>query len=179
MTTRVLRSLVMVLVLPLVIAWGIVPLWGAAPAGVLSATTLNGAINATQTTLVLTSASAGTGSTLGAPAVGHCLYVDMELMRITGVSSTTMTVTRAVRGAAPHATLAIVVTGPCSAGSYGGFRQADPPFLVGNQDCSVWINPWINTNTGDSFWCDHVSSVVSVTNPLLRNGTAGSRRVAQ
>lgn len=172
---KTLRLLITVLILALTVS----PLYAANPAGVLSSTTLNGAINATQTTLILTSASASTGSTLGAPAVGHCLYIDTELMRITAVSSTTMTVQRANRGAAPHATLAIVVTGPCSAGTYGGFRQADPTFLVGNQDCSVWINPWINTNTGDSFWCDHVSSVVSVTNPVARNGTAGSRRVAQ
>lgn len=158
----------------------VVPTPAANPAGVLSATTLNGAINASQTTLVLASASASTGSTLGAPAVGHCLYVDLELMRITAVSSTTMTVQRASRGAAPHATSAIVITGPCAAGGqYGGFRQTDPPYVVGSQDCSVWINPWINTNTGDVWWCDHSTSVVSVTNPIARNGTAGSRRVAQ
>ena len=155
--------------------------YGAVAAGVLSSTTLNGAINASQTTLVLTSASASTGSTLGAPAVGHCLYIDLELMRITAIVSTTATVQRANRGATPHATLAIIVSGPCAAGGqFGGFRQTDPTaFVVGNQDCSVWINPWINTNTGDSWWCDHVTSVVSVTNPIARNGTAGSRRVAQ
>lgn len=156
-----------------------VPVFGAVASGVLSSTTLNGAITASATTLILTAATASTGSTLGAPAVGHCLYIDMEMMRITAVSSTTMTVQRATRGAAPHATLAIVVTGPCSASQIGGFRVTDPPFLIGNQDCSVWVNPWINTNTGDSFWCDHTTSVVSVTNPIARNGTAGSRRVAQ
>lgn len=157
-----------------------VPLHAAVAAGVLSSTTLNGAISATQTTLVLASASASTGSTMGAPAVGHCLYIDLELMRITALSSTTATVQRANRTAAPHATSAIIITGPCAAGGlFGGFRQTDPPYFVGNQDCSVWINPWINTNTGDSFWCDHVTNIVSVTNPIARNGTAGSRRVAQ
>lgn len=156
------------------------PLFAVAPAGILSATTLNGAISATQTTLVLASASASTGSTFGAPAVGQCLYLDLELMRITAVASTTMTVQRASRGAAPHATSAIIVTGPCAAGGLaGGFRQSDPSFVVGNQDCSTWVNPWINTNTGDAFWCDQVSGVVSVTNPVARNGTAGSRRTAQ
>lgn len=173
------KSLLSVLLALLLVIGQAGSLTAANPAGVLSSTTLNGAITASQTTLVLASASASAGSTLGAPAVGHCLYVDTELMRITGVSSTTMTVQRATRGAAPHATSAIVTTGPCSAGSYGGFRQVDPTFLVGNQDCSVWINPWINTNTGDYWWCDHVTSIVSVTNPVARNGTAGSRRVAQ
>lgn len=157
-----------------------VPLSAAVAAGVLSATTLSGAISATQTTLVLASASASSGSTLGAPAVGHCLYVDLELMRITAITSTTATVARAGRGAAAHANAAIIVTGPCaSAGLLGGFRQNDPSLVVGNQNCAAWVNPWINTVTGDSWWCDHVTSVVSVTNPIARNGTAGSRRVAQ
>lgn len=156
------------------------PLTAAVAAGVLSATTLNGAINATQTTLVLTSASASTGSTLGAPAVNHCLYIDLELMRITALNSTTATVQRANRGAAAHANAAIIVTGPCAAaGLLGGFRQDSPSLVVGNQNCAAWINPWINTVNGDSWWCDHVTSVVSVTNPIARNGTAGSRRVAQ
>ena len=156
------------------------PLYAANPAGVLSSTTLSAAINASQTTLVLASASASTGSTLGAPAAGHCLYIDKELMTIVSLSSTTATVRRASRGAAPHAASAIIITGPCGQGGlYGGFRTSDPSFVVGNQDCTVWINPWINTDTGDTFWCDHSSSVVSVTNPVARNGTAGSRRVAQ
>lgn len=156
------------------------PLNAAAPGGILSSTTLSAAITISQTTLVLSSASASTGSTMGAPAVGHCLYVDTELMRITALSSTTATVTRATRGAAPHAASAIIVTGPCAAGGlFGGFRQTDPVFIVGNQDCTTWINPWINTNTGDSWWCDASSNVVSVTNVVARNGTAGSRRVAQ
>lgn len=173
------KKLIALLLTLLVVNLSPVPVFGAVAAGVLSSTTLNGAITASANTLVLTAATASTGSTLGAPAVGHCLYIDMELMRITGVSSTTMTVQRPSRGAVPHATLAIVVTGPCSASSVGGFRANDPPFLIGNQDCSTWVNPWINTNTGDSFWCDHTTSVVSLTNPIARNGTAGSRRVAQ
>jgi hypothetical protein len=176
-TMKLLKSCLAVLVMAVLSAG---PSFGAVAAGVLSSTTLNGAINATQTTLVLASASASSGSTLGAPAVGHCLFVDLELMRITAVSSTTMTVQRASRGRAPHATSAVIITGPCSAGGqFGGFRQTDPPLVVGNQDCSVWVNPWVNTNTGDTWWCDHVTSVVSVTNPIARNGTAGSRRVAQ
>lgn len=173
------KSFVSVLLALLLLLGQGLPLMAAVPAGVLSSTTLNGAITNSQTTLVLTSASAGTGSTLGAPAVGNCLFIDTELMRITAVSSTTMTVLRASRGAAPHATLAVVITGPCSAGSFGGFRMVDPTFLVGNQDCTTWILPWINTNTGDTWWCDLVSGAVSVTNPVTRNATAGSRRIAQ
>jgi hypothetical protein len=144
------------------------------PLSLLSNTTLNGAINATQTTLVLTSASASSGSSYGAPSVGQCLFVDYELMRITAVASTTMTVQRARANPAPHATLAIVATGPCDR-----FKTVDP-YIVGNGSCtSSPVLPWYNTATGDAWWCDLVSNVWSVTNPSQRNGTAGSRRVAQ
>lgn len=118
---------------------------------VLSNTTLNGAINASQTTLVLASASASSGSTFGAPAANQCLFVENELMRIVSMSSTTATVTRAVRGASPHATSAVIWTGACAA-----FFQADPPQLGGNQTCSSQPRPWINTNTANLWWCDAV-----------------------
>ena len=150
------------------------------PAGLLSNTTLNGAITSTQTTLVLTSASASSGSTFGAPAANQCLYIDLELMIIRSVSSTTMTVTRGTRNRSAHATSAIVLTGPCAE-----FKAADPPTLVGNQDCTLFVLPWVNATTGDSWWCDlqtvgqGVGGEWSVTNPVARNGTAGSRRVAQ
>lgn len=140
----------------------------------ISSTTLNGAISSTATTLVLTSASASTGSSFGAPAVGQCLYIDTEMMRITAVSSTTMTVQRGTTAKGPHATLAVILTAPCSA-----FRVGPPPNIGGNQDCTLQPAPWVDINSGDSWWCDQVLNSWSVTNPATRNGTAGSRRVAQ
>src|SRR3990167_5248499 len=74
-----------------------------APGGYLSSTTLNGAISATQTTLVLTSASALAGSTFGAPAANQCLYIDLEMMRIVSMSSTTATVRRGTTHRSTHA----------------------------------------------------------------------------
>ena len=155
-----------------------------APGAYLNSTTLNGAINATQTTLVLTSASALSGSSFGAPSAGQCLYLDLEMMRIQSIASTTVTVQRGTRNRAAHATLAIILTGPC-----GEFKTADPPALVGNQDCTLYTLPWVNQITGDSWWCDLQTINVgasgaqggswSVTNVVRRNGTAGSRRVAQ
>ena len=124
------------------------------------------------------------GSWLGAPAANQCLYIDREMMTIRSVSSTTMTVTRGTRNQSSHANDAIVLTGPCSTG-LGGFMNADPPNLGGNQDCTLYVLPWINQTTGDSWWCDlqtdgqGVGATWSVTNTVARNGTAGSRRVAQ
>lgn len=149
------------------------------PAGLLSNTTLSGAINSTQTTLVLASASASSGSSFGAPAAGQCLYVDYELMRIVSMSSTTATVTRGTTGRSSHANAAIVLTGPCGSSTIGGFMQAPPNGIGGNQTCSAFILPWVNTTNGDSWWCDQVTNVWSVTNTVTRNGTTGSRRVAQ
>lgn len=161
------------------------------PAGLLSNTTLNGAISATQTTLVLTSASASSGSSFGAPAAGQCLYIDRELMRIVSMSSTTATVQRNIAAgpsgtaAGPHATLAIILTGPCN-GNQGGFMRSDPPNLGGNQDCTQFVLPWVNVNTGDSWWCELAAGPSgfalgswSVTNTSTRQGSAGSRRVGQ
>lgn len=151
-----------------------VPLSAVSPAGLLSSTTLNGAINSTQTSLVLASASASSGSSFGAPAAGQCLYVDNELMRITAVASTTMTVIRGTVHASTHATSAVILTGPCNQ-----FKSVDPIATGSNANCTQWVLPWVNTSTGDTWWCDLVSGAVSVTNPVTRNGTAGSRRVAQ
>ena len=83
------------------------------PAGYLSSTTLNGAITADATTLILTSATALSGSSFGAPAAGQCLYIDREMFRILSMSSTTATVQRGTTNRSTHETLAVVATGPC------------------------------------------------------------------
>lgn len=181
---RITLSVVGLLALLLLPASGWAQGGSVAPGGYLSSTTLNGAINSTQTTLVLTSASALSGSSFGAPAAGQCLYIDLEMMRIQSMSSTTATVQRGTRNRAAHATLAIILTGPCAQ-----FKVVDPPTLVGNQDCGLVTLPWINQITGDAWWCNLQTINVgasgsqggswSVTNPVMRNGTAGSRRVAQ
>lgn len=152
------------------------------PAGLLSNTTLNGRISATATTLVLTSASASSGSTFGAPAVGQCIYIDLELMTITAAASTTFTVRRGTTHRAAHANSAIVLTGPCNQ-----FRASDPPGISsGNNDCTQFVLPWVNANTGDSWWCDlqrPADAVAgggwSVTSTIQKQGVAGSRRLAQ
>lgn len=148
------------------------------PPGLLSNTTLNGDITDTQTTLVLGSASASAGSSFGAPAAGQCLYIDRELMRISSMSSTTATVRRGTVNRSTHANSAIILTGPCDQ-----FKAADPPAIGDDQNCATWgVLPWVNVNTGDTWWCELAGSTagqVSVTNTVTRNGTAGSRRVAQ
>lgn len=139
----------------------------------ISNTTLNGAINSTQTTLVLTSASASTGSSFGAPAAGQCLLIDGELMRIVSMSSTTATVTRAsgsgsnsLQGPAPHPNSAVIWTAPCNA-----FKQGPPAIgSVGsgnsNNSCSTQPAPWIDVTTGNIFWCNTSNNKWTATNYL-------------
>src|SRR3990167_6823879 len=167
---RYTYSLIGLLVLLLVAS----PAWAVDPAGLLSNTTLNGAINSTQTTLVLTSASASSGSTFGAPAANQCLYIDLEMMVIQSMSSITATVRRGTVHRSAHANGAVILTGPC-AGQNGGFMSADPPNIGGNQDCTLYTLPWANQQTGDTWWCElhplvSGGRVWSVTNPVARNG---------
>ena len=150
--TRILSTVLLALLL-------VLPSTLRAQLFVLSNTTLNGAITATQTTLVLTSASASAGSTFGAPAAGQCLLIDGELMRIVSMSSTTATVTRARSGASAHATSAVIWTGACNA-----FRTIDPPNLGGNQTCTSQPRPWINTTNGNVWFCNTVTNLWRGTN---------------
>lgn len=137
------------LILALIAALTWLPVQVAAQQFLLSNTTLNGAITSTATTLVLTSASASSGSSFGAPAAGQCLFVDRELMRITAIASTTVTVQRGQTGRGAHATLAVIWTGNCNA-----FQRIDPNMGVGNQTCNVQPAPWINVDNGNLFWCN-------------------------
>lgn len=139
---------------------------------VISYTTLSSAQAATDTTAVLTSASARSGSTFGAPAAGQCLFVDRELERITAVASTTMTVTRdRTNGAATHASGATVFTAPCSA-----FKTADPNYASGGLTCSGQPLPWINQANGNIWVCmggTNKWSVSNVTNITYNSVYAG------
>lgn len=141
----------------------------------VSNTTTNGAITATQNTVVLTSASKSTGSSFGDPAVGQCMFVDGELMRITAISSTTFTVQRSygagansdLQGPAPHPSGAVVWTGPCNQ----AFKQSSPPLgsdgtnTSGNA-CSTKPAPWIDVTTGNIFWCNTSNNKWRGTNYL-------------
>lgn len=116
---------------------------------ILSYTTLNGAVTATATQLVLTSASAVATANVAAPAVGQMLYVDHEAMTITAISGTRVTVARGQSGtyAAGHASGATIFSGPTNV-----FRNADPAFGTCTiASFGVW--PWINVITGNVWRC--------------------------
>ncbi len=158
MKTLITRSLFVLLALAALV----VP--ASAQSYTISNTTLNGAITASATSLVLTSASASSGSSFGAPAVGQCLVVEGETMLISAVSSTTMTVRRGPQGgggnpAVGHATLAIVWTAPCNA-----FKLIDPPVAKGNSSCSLQPAPWINLKNGNVWWCNTAVNTWSGSN---------------
>ena len=139
----------------------------------ISNTTLNGAITATATTAVLTSASASAGSSFGAPAVGQCFFVEGELARITSVSSTTFGLQRmaaggdpategSATGAVPHPSGAVVWTAPCNA-----FKLAEPPNLslnIGAGQCNLQPAPWIDTKTANIWWCNRTNNTWLGTN---------------
>lgn len=132
----------------------------------VSNTTLSSAINSSQTTLVVASASASSGSSFGAPAAGQCLFVDGELMRIVSVASTTFTVARSAYSPAAHPANAIVWTGPCGT----AFKQGDPAvgaFLNNtNNSCSTQPAPWINVASGNIWWCNRTNNRWSGTSYL-------------
>lgn len=135
-------------------------------------TTTNGAITATATSVVLTSATAIAGSSFGAPAAGQCIYFadnndpdglnSGELARIASMSSTTATLNRgpAYGGSTPtaHASGTRVFTASCDF-----FQKVDPPSGTCTQSQSPL--PWININNGNVARC-------IVTGWTLTNATA-------
>lgn len=121
----------------------------AAQSYTLNSTTLNGAVGVNDTTIILTSASAATGSSFGAVAVGQFVFMDGEFMPITAISSTTVTVTRTAgsgRRPTSHPTGLTVYIGAGNA-----FQRTDPPLggcTVGSQG-----DPWINVDNGRIWRC--------------------------
>ena len=134
---------------------------------ILSNTTLNGAVTASQNFVVLTSATQLTVSTGGAITAGFWLYVDREAMRVVSISGARVTVQRGTGGpfAAAHATSAVIFSAPA-----GYFQAADPPLLA----CTVatmQYRPWINVLNGNVWLCK--SSIWTATNkmPITFNST--------
>lgn len=113
----------------------------------LNQTTLAAAVaDATTKTVTITSAAAQAGSSFGAVAAGQAVFVDHELMTITAIASTTLTVTRDPYNPAPHANGAVVYIGPPSA-----FKTTDPP--LGSCTASQNPAPWINVQNGNIWLC--------------------------
>lgn len=124
----------------------------AAQTYVLNSTTTSAAIAAADTTVSLTSASAASGSTFGAVAVGQALFVDQELMTITAVSGTTVTVQRRNNRQAANSPITTHVSGATVyIGTPSAFQRVDPAVgacAVGNQG-----DPWINVDNGKVWRC--------------------------
>lgn len=136
---------------------------------VLSNTTLNGAVTASQDFVVLGSASASSGSNVGAPAAGQFLWVEHEQMRILSMVGTRANVQRATAGLqGAHATSAVVFTGPGAA-----FHEGPPP-MKACTTATMGTRPWIVINPaspafGDIGLCK--SSIWTFTNlkPITYN----------
>lgn len=112
----------------------------------LNSTTLSSAMTSTTNTAVIASASAATGSSFGSVAVGQWMSIDQEVMPITAVSSTTITVTRAVAGRIGHPSGSVVYIGTSNA-----FAHADPKLGV----CALASqgDPVINVENGRIWRC--------------------------
>lgn len=141
-----LRSLVTRTFLSLLIVAGLVPA-AFAQTYVLNQTTLSAAVGLTDTTISVTSASASTGSSFGSIAVGQLAFVDGEIMPITGVSSTTLTV-----GRRPTSRPTQHPSGqPIYIGAPGAFQTVNPP--LGGCTVGLQGDPWININGGSIWRC--------------------------
>lgn len=150
----------------LLILLAIVGLWavpiGAQVIATMSTnTTLSAAMNASQTTMLVGSA---TGFT-----VGNFAWTGLEVVRITSVSGTTIGVQRGQMGTVSrgHASSQIVVTGAAQ-----HFQQTDPDTkaaCTAGSGQAGWL-PWINVTTGNVWVCTLGSVWVGTnTQPLTWN----------
>lgn len=136
----------------------------------LTSTTLSGAVNNAQTTLVVASA---TGI-----AAGGALYIDRELVTVRSVSGTTITVNRGQGGtvANAHGTSRTVIILPAAAlGAGGAITQVDPSGTDGVGSCTLTsqrYQPIINVTNGNVWLCRYTaaaqtSRVWAATNNVL------------
>lgn len=131
----------------------------------LTTTTLTNAVNATQNTFVL-------GSATGL-AAGAGLYVDREFVTVRSVSSLTVTVNRGQSGtvANSHAASATVILIPAAA-IPTVVSRVDPGPIFGTGGCTVASQPYwplINVLNGNVWVCRWVSNarVFAATNNTL------------
>lgn len=115
-------------------------------------TTLSSSINQSQNTIVVASATGIVASAVGADQL---VMINKEVMKVTAVASTTLTVQRGVKGtgASAHATLATVWAGPPSV-----FLNSDP---VRGSTCTAANQPYlpvISVSTGTVWNCTNLST---------------------
>ncbi len=122
-------------------------------------TTLSTAMTATTFTASVASASGA--------SVGSFIYVDRELMQITAVSGTTLTVQRAQgsTGNQSHAASATVLVG-----TGAQFQSVDPQYgTCTNSSYRATTKPWVNVATGNLWLCRFGSGGIGTwqaTNPV-------------
>lgn len=140
------------------------PVFAQTGAYVFNYTTLSAAVTASTTTFPLTSTSARTGSTSGAPAAGQCAFVGNELVRIVSISGSNATVTRDTQNPASHASGATIFTGACAQ-----LKLVDPPFASGGLNCAQQPLPWINTSNGNIWVCRSAAWTATNVIPITYN----------
>ncbi len=118
------------------------------------ATTLSAAITSTATRFNVASATGINAPTLSAPAqAGTALYVvDIgqtrgELMMVTAISSTSVTVSRTQSRAVSHASGAMVLVATAA----NWFSTVDP--LGSCVTATVYASPYVNTSNGNQWIC--------------------------
>lgn len=130
-------------------------------------TTLSTALTSTtNSTVVVASAS-------GISANTSFLYIDRELMQVLAVNGTQLTVQRGanVTRATTHAASSIVRSGPATY-----FGQADQQIGASCTATALLVQPFVNINTGEWFYC--ASSVWRQFHPNSVNGAYGMTTVS-
>lgn len=122
----------------------------------VSTTTVAGAVGATDTT-----ATVASGSGVG---VGWMALIDREIVRVTAVSSNTLTVSRAQGGlSGTHTVGALVYYGPPTS-----FQGSDPPVGCNSSQTAA---PYINQTSGRVWICNNLNTWIETTG---QNATAGT-----
>ncbi len=123
----------------------------------LTSTTLSNAVNATQTTLVVASASG--------IAAGGGLYIDREFVTVRSVSGTTITVNRGQSGtvANSHGASRTVIIAP-AASLPTVITAVDPAAAAGVGTCDITAfqyQPIINVTNGNIWLCRYTAAAQS------------------
>lgn len=114
------------------------------------------------------------------------IYVDRELMMVTAVNGTTLTVVRGYNGtvAAPHASGAMVLVGKPF--TFYTFDPGGTPASgtgIGGAACSAantLVTPWVNIRTGAQWLCSTITNtwIAGWNNPVATEWSAPNTAVA-
>lgn len=146
------------------LAFGTLPMHAQNGQYILGNTTLNGAVNATQTTLTL-AAVTKSGAMTEDMVVGHELFFGLEAATVTAINGLVVSVRRGVDGTVQqsHKTAEVVFWGDSDR-----FQQSDPPY-GSCTTATMLARPWINVRNGNVWLCKSSIWTATNVNPITWN----------